>query len=125
MPIHRKAFPMGIFKHVASRFLYTRHRIELVHSHSRRAHWVAAQAAKLTGISHVTTIHQRFPCIFSPPFFLALGDQRSPLMRRWQTTCERHFKRSAQQVHLIRNGINFFRRGPVHSSDPEYKNGSS
>src|SRR5882672_2350493 len=54
MPIHGKAFPAGIINtwRVAS---YIRdHKIQLVHSHSRRAQWVAAQAAKLTHIPHVT-----------------------------------------------------------------------
>src|SRR5437016_11396962 len=61
MPISRKAFPMGIINTWRVASFIRAHRIDIVHSHSRRAHWVAAQAAKLTGIAHVVTVHQPLP----------------------------------------------------------------
>jgi len=73
MPIHRQSLSDGDLNtwRVAS---YIRaHRIELVHSHSRRSHWVAAQQQNCWYFSCPRPFISRFPCIFSPPFFLAWG----------------------------------------------------
>src|SRR5687767_7442808 len=57
-PIHQKAFPGGVQNTWRVLNYVREHRIQLIHSHSRRAHWVAAQVAALAKIPHVTTIHQ-------------------------------------------------------------------
>ena len=75
MPIHAKAFPLGVLNTFRVASFIKKNRIQLIHSHSRRAHWVAAQAAKLTGIPHVTTIHQPLPVHFFSKLFPCLGDQ--------------------------------------------------
>jgi glycosyltransferase involved in cell wall biosynthesis len=106
MPIHRKAFPMGLINtwRVAS---YIRaQRIDVIHSHSRRAHWVAAQAAALTGIPHITTIHQPPPVHVFSKLFPCLGDQTIAIDEVVAHHLRKHFARSAKSVHLIRNGIN-------------------
>ena len=73
MPISRKAVPGGILNTLRVAFFIRKHKIQIVHSHSRRSHWVAAQAAKLTGIGHVTTIHQQLPAHFFSRLFPCLG----------------------------------------------------
>ncbi len=107
MPIHRKAIPGGLINtwRVAS-FIRDK-KIQLVHSHSRRAHWVAAQAAKLSaGIPHVTTIHQPLPVHFFSKLFPCLGDQTIGIDEAVVEHLRRHFKQPAEKIHLIRNGIN-------------------
>jgi hypothetical protein len=64
MPIHRKAIPFGLINTWRVASFIRQNRIQIVHSHSRRAHWVGAQAARLTGIAHVTTVHQPLPAHF-------------------------------------------------------------
>jgi glycosyltransferase involved in cell wall biosynthesis len=105
MPVHGKAFPRGVLNTLrVARFIRT-HRIEVVHSHSRRAHWVAAQAAALTRIAHVTTIHQPLPVHFFSTLFPCLGDETIAIDEVVADHLRRHFTRRPEQIHLIRNGI--------------------
>ncbi len=105
MPISAKAIPFGIFNtwRVAS-FIRTHH-IDLVHSHSRRAHWVAAQAARLMGIPHVTTIHQPLPVHFFSTRFPCLGNRTIAIDEAVAAHLRRHFGVSPETLRLIRNGI--------------------
>src|ERR1700687_3692943 len=121
MPIHGKAFPLGVVNtwRVAS-FIRT-NRIALIHSHSRRAHWVAAQAAKLTGIPHVTTIHQSLPVHFFSKLFPCLGDETIAIDEAIAAHLRRYFGRPADKIHLIRNGINMTRAISLVRQTPNMK----
>ncbi len=105
MPIDRKAFPMGVVNTWRVVSFIRKHGIELVHSHSRRSHWVAAQAAKVTGIPHVTTIHQPLPVHVFSKHFPCLGDQTIAIDEAIVGHLRMHFPQPASKIHLIRNGI--------------------
>jgi len=105
LPISGKAFPAGVsntFK--VSRFI-RENRIQIVHSHSRRSHWVAVQAAALTHIPHVTTIHQPPPVHLFSRLFPCLGDIAIAIDEVVSDHLQAHFGRKPESIRLIRNGI--------------------
>ena len=105
LPISAKALPGGVsntFK--VARFIRDQ-KIEIVHSHSRRAHWVAAQAAALTHIPHVTTIHQPPPVHVFSKLFPCLGDIAIAIDEAVSDHLQTHFGRKPENIRLIRNGI--------------------
>jgi glycosyltransferase involved in cell wall biosynthesis len=121
MPISGKAIPLGLLNtwRVAS-FIRDR-RIEIVHSHSRRAHWVAAQAARLTGIPHVTTIHQPLPVHFFSKLFPCLGDDSIAIDEAIADHLRAVFHQPANRIHLIRNGIDLMDHAPSIRQVPKLK----
>lgn len=121
MPISLKAFPGGIFNTWRVISYIRKHRIELIHSHSRRAHWVAAQAAHRTGIPHVTTVHQPLPVHFFSKRYPCLGDQTIAIDEAIVDHLRRHFAWPKEKIHLIRNGINLSRTVPVIRQTPNVK----
>jgi glycosyltransferase involved in cell wall biosynthesis len=121
MPIHQKAFPGGLVNTWRVASFIRAQNIQLVHSHSRRAHWVAAQAAKLTGIAHVTTIHQPLPVHFFSKLFPCLGHQTIGIDEAVVEHLRRHFNPPAHTLHLIRNGINLDRMIPSPRHAPNIK----
>jgi glycosyltransferase involved in cell wall biosynthesis len=106
MPIHRKAFPGGLLNTFRVATFVRRHKIDLIHSHSRRAHWVAAQAAALAGVPHVTTVHQPPPVHFFSRFFPCLGDATIAIDEMVADYLHQRFGCPGRRIHLIRNGIN-------------------
>jgi glycosyltransferase involved in cell wall biosynthesis len=104
-PIHEKAFPGGVLNTARVLRYVKENRIELIHSHSRRAHWVAAQVATLARIPHVTTIHQPPPVHLFSKLFPCLGDHTIAIDEAVQDHLNRHFKRRIRRMSLIRNGI--------------------
>ena len=83
--------------------------------------WVAAQAAKLTGIAHVTTVHQPLPVHFFSKLFPCLGDQTIAIDEAVADHLRRHFGRPAEKIHLIRNGINLAQNAPTARQMPNMK----
>jgi glycosyltransferase involved in cell wall biosynthesis len=104
-PIHAKAFPGGVLNTWRVLQFIRKNRIELIHSHSRRAHWVAAQAAALAKIPHVTTIHQPPPVHLFSRLFPCLGDHTIAIDEAVVTHLQTYFKRGLRRLSLIRNGI--------------------
>jgi glycosyltransferase involved in cell wall biosynthesis len=113
MPISRKAVPGGILNTWRVASFIRANRIEIVHSHSRRAHWVAAQASKLTGIPHVTTIHQPLPVHFFSKLLPCLGDQTIAIDEAVSDHLRQRFAHPERKIHLIRNGINLAHHLPT------------
>ena len=105
LPISRKAVPGGLFNALKVASFIRKHKIDIVHSHSRRAHWVAAQAANLTGVPHVTTMHQPLPVHFFSRLFPCLGDATIAIDESVADHVIKRFDAPSQRVHLIRNGI--------------------
>ena len=122
MPIHRKAFPFGLLNTWRVAAFVRRHGIQVIHSHSRRAHWVGAQAASLAGAAHVTTVHQPLPVHFFSKLFPCLGDQTIDIDEVVAQHVRQRFKRPADRVHLIRNGINLAQYVPSARQVPNIKN---
>ncbi len=121
MPIHMKAFPVGVINTWRVVQFIRKNRIEIVHSHSRRAHWVAAQAARITGIPHVTTIHQPPPVHFFSKLFPCLGDETIAIDEAVAHHLREQFRHSAHYIHLIRNGIDFSRTIVSQRQTPKMK----
>lgn len=109
MPIHRKAFPAGVANTVRVAQFIRRNGIQLIHSHSRRSRWVAAQAAALTRIPHVTTIHQPPPVHFFSRAFPCFGNATLAIDEAVADHLTRRFRVPAGRLHLIRNGISLDR----------------
>jgi glycosyltransferase involved in cell wall biosynthesis len=82
---------------------------------------VAAQAARLTGISYVTTIHQPLPLHFFSKLFPCLGDQTIAIDEVVVDHLRRHFQHPADKIHLIRNGINLAQAVPSPRQTPNMK----
>jgi glycosyltransferase involved in cell wall biosynthesis len=121
MPIHRKALPFGIFNTFRVASFIRANRIQIIHSHSRRAHWVAAQAAWLTGIPHVTTIHQPLPVHFFSKLFRCLGRRAIAIDEAVADHLARRFGYPLEKIHLIRNGINLAQYAPSIRQVPNIK----
>ena len=77
----------------------------LIHSHSRRAHWVAAQAAALARIPHVATVHQPLPVHLFSRIFPCLGDHTIAIDEAIHDHLRKHFARGIRRLSLVRNGI--------------------
>lgn len=103
--MHRKAFPGGVFNTLAVARFVRDHAIQVIHSHSRRAHWVAAQVSAMTQIPHVTTIHQPPPIHSFSRLWPCLGDRTIAIDEVIVEFLQTHFRRSTPQICLIRNGI--------------------
>lgn len=112
LPISKKAVPYGIANTRAVARWVRQHGIELIHSHSRRARWVAAQVAALSGIPHVSTIHQPPPVHVFSKLFPCLGDAVIAIDEAVVDHLKRHFRIPAEKIHLIRNGIEIPRLPP-------------
>jgi len=112
MPISGKAFPMGVVNAIRVASYIRRNKIHVVHSHSRRAHWTAAQASALTGIPHVTTIHQPPPVHFFSRLFPCAGDVTIAIDETVQDVMTGVFGIERSRVQLIRNGIDLSQFSP-------------
>lgn len=105
MPISAKIFPRG-FLNVWQVFQYIREKkISIVHSHSRRSHWVASHAARLARIPHVTTIHQPPPVHFFSKLEPCLGDMTIAVSEEVREHLLKSFPIQPEKIRLIRNGI--------------------
>src|SRR5262245_60648493 len=90
-PIHKKIFPGGLLNVYRVRKFVRENRIQLIHSHSRRSHWVAAQVSVLTGIPHVTTIHQPPPVHVFSRLSPCLGDHTIAIDEAVEEHLKKHF----------------------------------
>jgi L-malate glycosyltransferase len=111
-PIHKKIFPGGLLNVFRVLRFVRDHRIELIHSHSRRSHWVASHAAALAGIPHVATVHQPPPVHFFSRLSPCLGDATIAVSEAVQEHLEKHFRHGLRKLRLIRNGIELRPAGP-------------
>jgi len=121
MPISRKAFPMGVVNALRVAAFIRKNKIDVVHSHSRRAHWTAAQACFLTRTPHVTTIHQPPPVHLFSKLFPCAGDYTIAINEVVQETMVNTFGISRARVPLIRNGIDLSLYSPTVRDIPGMK----
>lgn len=112
MPIHKKAFPGGLINALRVASFIRKNKIQLIHSHSRRAHWVAAQAAFLTRIPHVTTVHQPPPVHIFSKLFPCLGDISLAIDEAVVDHLVKRFNRLPSKIKLVRNGVDLARFVP-------------
>jgi glycosyltransferase involved in cell wall biosynthesis len=105
MPISKKAVPGGICNTFRVLRYVKENKIQVIHSHSRRAHWVAAQVAVLAGIPHVATIHQPPPVHLFSRLFPCLGDHTIAIDEAVADHLKKHFRRGLRRMSLLRNAI--------------------
>ena len=105
MPIHQKAFPGGLINTARVAWAVRRAQIDVIHSHSRRAHWIGAQVSRLTGRPHVTTLHQPQVVHSFSKTFPCLGDHAIAIDEAIAHSLAQTWKMPQERIHLIRNGI--------------------
>jgi glycosyltransferase involved in cell wall biosynthesis len=121
LPIHKKAFPGGLLNTIRVRNYARKHGIQLIHSHSRRSNWIAAQASWMLKIPHVATLHQLMPVHFFSQQFPCLGDISIAIDEAVADQLRGVFKRPAGRVRLIRNGIDLNLFIPAPRTPPHAK----
>ncbi len=105
MPITEKAVPGGVRNTFRVLRYVKENNIQVIHSHSRRAHWVAAQVARLAGIPHVTTIHQPPPVHLFSRAFPCLGDHTIAIDEAVADHLKKYFSWGLRRMSILRNGI--------------------
>jgi len=99
-------------------YLIKRHKIQLVHAHSRASGWSSYVACKLTRTPMVTTVHGRQPVHTSRKRFHALGFRALAVCEAVANQIMNDLGVPAASVSVVRNGINpvyfGFRHRPDH-----------
>lgn len=94
------------FWHVAYLvYLIKKHKIQLVHAHSRASSWSCHVACKITGTPMVTTVHGRQPVHRSRKAFHAMGDKALPVCEAIEQQLIEELAVPATQLTVSRNGI--------------------
>ena len=94
------------FWHVAYLvYLIKKHKIQLVHAHSRASSWSCHVACKITGTPMVTTVHGRQPVHTSRKKFHAMGDKALPVCEAIKDQLIIDLGVSEKQLEVSRNGI--------------------
>ncbi|OAJ96149.1 polysaccharide deacetylase family protein [Vibrio bivalvicida] len=94
------------FWHVAYLvYLIKKHKIQLVHAHSRASSWSCHVACKITGTPMVTTVHGRQPVHASRKKFHAMGDKALPVCEAIRDQLVSELGVSEKQLEVSRNGI--------------------
>ncbi|MCG9584106.1 polysaccharide deacetylase family protein [Vibrio tubiashii] len=94
------------FWHVAYLvYLIKKHKIQLVHAHSRASSWSCHVACKITGTPMVTTVHGRQPAHASRKKFHAMGDKALPVCEAIKDQLILELGVSEKQLEVSRNGI--------------------
>lgn len=94
------------FWHVAYLvYLIKKHRIQLVHAHSRASSWSCHVACKITSTPMVTTVHGRQPVHRSRKAFHAMGDKALPVCEAIEQQLIKELAVPASQLTVSRNGI--------------------
>lgn len=95
------------FWHVAYLvYLIKKHRIQLVHAHSRASSWSCYVACKLTGTAMVTSVHGRQPVHASRKKFHALGDKALAVCEAVRDQLISSLGVAPELISIGRNGIN-------------------
>ncbi|WP_038175389.1 polysaccharide deacetylase family protein [Vibrio pacinii] len=94
------------FWHVAYLvYLIKKHKIQLVHAHSRASSWSCHVACKITGTPMVTTVHGRQPVHRSRKAFHAMGDKALPVCEAIEQQLIDELNIPKSQLIVSRNGI--------------------
>ena len=94
------------FWHVAYLvYLIKKHKIQLVHAHSRASSWSCHIACKITGTPMVTTVHGRQPVHASRKKFHAMGDKALPVCEAIRDQLHYDLGVDLESMTVSRNGI--------------------
>ncbi|GAA3710194.1 polysaccharide deacetylase family protein [Oceanisphaera sediminis] len=94
-------------------YLIKKHRIQLVHAHSRASSWSCHVACKLTGTPMITTVHGRQPVHASRKKFHALGDRALAVCEAVKNQLISSLGVSPELIAIGRNGIDTSQYRPV------------
>ncbi|WP_417616731.1 polysaccharide deacetylase family protein [Oceanisphaera sp.] len=87
-------------------YLIKKHRIQLVHAHSRASSWSCYVACKLTGTPMITSVHGRQPVHASRKKFHALGDKALAVCEAVREQLITSLGVAPGLIAIGRNGIN-------------------
>lgn len=87
-------------------YLIKKHRIQLVHAHSRASSWSCYVACKLTGTAMITSVHGRQPVHASRKKFHALGDKALAVCEAVREQLIISLDVAPELISIGRNGIN-------------------
>lgn len=94
-------------------YLIRKHRIQLVHAHSRASGWSSYVACKLTGTPMITTVHGRQPVHASRKAFHALGYRAVAVCEDIASQIIDNLGVDPAMVQVLRNGIETDKFQPV------------
>ena len=94
-------------------YLIKKHRIQLVHAHSRASSWSCHVACKITGTSMITTVHGRQPVHASRKKFHALGDRALAVCEAVENQLISGLNVAPELIAIGRNGIDTSQYRPV------------
>ncbi|WP_108652495.1 polysaccharide deacetylase family protein [Dongshaea marina] len=86
-------------------YLIKKHKIQLVHAHSRASSWSCQVACKLIGVPLITTVHGRQPVHKSRKLFRAMGDRTVAVCEAIAEQLIRELEFEESQLQVIRNGV--------------------
>lgn len=86
-------------------YVIKRHRIQLVHAHSRASSWICTVACQLTRTPMITTVHGRQPEHKTRKLFHAFGHHIIAICENIQAQLINRLNVPAHNISLIRNGI--------------------
>lgn len=86
-------------------YLIKKHRIQLVHAHSRASSWSCHVACKITGTPMITTVHGRQPVHASRKKFHALGDRALAVCEAVRNQLINGLGVAPELIAIGRNGI--------------------
>ncbi|OYD24365.1 polysaccharide deacetylase family protein [Oceanimonas baumannii] len=98
-------------------YLIKKHRIQLVHAHSRASSWSCYIACKLTGTPMLTTVHGRQPVHASRKNFHALGDRALAVCEAVREQLVTGLRVSPELIAIGRNGIDTEHYQPMPAPD--------
>ena len=98
-------------------YLIKKHRIQLVHAHSRASGWSSYVACKLTGTPMITTVHGRQPVHASRKAFHALGYRAVAVCEDIANQIIDNLGVDPAIVQVLRNGIETDKFQPVPAPD--------
>ncbi|QCG49761.1 glycosyltransferase [Aeromonas schubertii] len=98
-------------------YLIKKHKIQLVHAHSRASGWSSFVACKLTGTPMITTVHGRQPVHASRKAFHALGYRAVAVCEDIAQQIIDNLGVDPAMVQVIRNGIETDRFIPCPAAD--------
>lgn len=106
-PIGKRRPHNRLLNVLAIKRIIKRHKIELVHAHSRASSWVARHASLATDVAFISTIHGRQKIHLSTKLFDIYGDRIVAVCENIRQHLMNELGFSKNRIEIIPNAINF------------------